>query len=224
VTRAAIANLLKEAIFWAQGVTMRKATRVITASLGLFAGFGGLEHGYFEILQGNVRPGSILIASMDPPCVPEATWHACEPAMTVVPNFLVTGILAMALGLLTMVWAAAYVHRPQGGAILALLSLGLLLFGGGIFPPLIGIIGGVTGTRINAGVNTQPGSVWRTLAKLWPWILVVFFVLLFGQFPIGFLNNDSMPLLIPVVLLGLLVLSLLAGYGHRIQEQGRAET
>ena len=164
---------------------MRKATRIIAASFGLFAGFGGLEHGYFETLQGNVRPGSILIASMGPPCVPEATWHACEPAMTIVPNFLVTGIPAMVLGLLTMLWAAAFVQRPQGGAILALLSLGLLLFGGRIFPPLIGIIGGVAGTRINTGLNKQPGPVWRTLAKLWPWTLVVFFVLLFGQFPTG---------------------------------------
>jgi hypothetical protein len=51
---------------------MRKATRITAASFGLFAGFGGLEHGYSETLQGNVRPGSILIASMGPPCVPEA--------------------------------------------------------------------------------------------------------------------------------------------------------
>lgn len=201
---------------------MRKATRILAASFGLFAGFGGLEHGYFETLQGNVRPGSILIASMGPPCLPDAVWHACEPAMTIVPNFLVTGLLVIALGLFTMVWAAAFVQRRQGGVILALLSLGLLLFGGGIFPPLIGIIGGVAGTRINTRLNKRPGSMWRTLAKLWPWTLVVFFVLLFGQFAIGYLNNDSMPLIIPVVLLGLLVMSLLAGYGHDVQEHGRA--
>ena len=76
---------------------------------------------------------------------------------------------------------------------------------------------------MNTRVNKQPGPTWRTLAKLWPWTLVVFFVLLFGQFPIGYFNNDSMPLVIPVVLLGLLVLSLLAGYGHDVQEHGRAE-
>jgi hypothetical protein len=71
----------------------------------------------------------------------------------------------MVLGLLTMLWAAAFVQRLQGGTILALLSLGLLLFGGGIFPPLIGIIGAVAGTRINTCLNKQPGPVWRTLAK-----------------------------------------------------------
>jgi len=90
---------------------MRKATRIIAASFGILAGFGGLEHGYFEILQGNVRPESLMIASMGAPCVPEEIWNACEPAMTIIPNFLVTGILAMLLGLVTMVWAVAFVQR-----------------------------------------------------------------------------------------------------------------
>jgi hypothetical protein len=205
---------------------MRKATRIIAASFGILAGFGGLEHGYFEMLQGNVRPESIMIASMGAPCVPEEIWNACEPAMTIIPNFLITGILAMVLGLVTMVWAAAFVQRPHGGTVLTLLSFGLLLFGGGIFPPVIGIIGGVIGTRINKPLKKQPGPVWRMLAKLWPWTLVVFFVWLFGQFVIGYFFNEFLmenAVLIPVLILGLLVVSILAGYGHDIQEQGGAE-
>lgn len=86
---------------------MRKATRVVASLFGIFAGFGGPEHGYFEILQGNVRPDSLMIASMGPPCEPEKVWNACEPAMTVIPNFFVTGILATVIGLITMIWAAA---------------------------------------------------------------------------------------------------------------------
>ena len=42
---------------------MRRATKIIAASFGLFAGFGGMEHGYFEILQGTARPQSMMIAS-----------------------------------------------------------------------------------------------------------------------------------------------------------------
>lgn len=202
---------------------MRTATRVIAASFGLFAGFGGLEHGYFELLQGQARPKSMMIASIGPPCVPEAIWHACEPALTIAPSFLVTGILAMGLGLLTMVWAVAGVQRPYGGTTLALLSFGLLLFGGGIFPPLIGIIGGAVGTRINAGLSKRPSPIWQLIARLWPWTLVLFFVLLFGQFVIGYLNNGSLPLLVPVFILGLLVVSLLAGYGHDIQAPGQID-
>jgi hypothetical protein len=205
---------------------MRSATRIIAASFGIFAGFGGLEHGYFAVLQGNVRPESIMIASMGAPCVPEEMWNACEPAMTIIPNFLVTGILAMVLGLVTMVWAVSFVQRKQGGTILALLSFGLLLFGGGIFPPVIGIIGGVVGTRINTPLKKQPGPVWRMLAKVWPWTIVVFFVWLFGQFVIGYFFNEFLmenAVLIPVLILGLLVVSILAGYGHDVQKHGRAE-
>jgi len=205
---------------------MRKATRIVAASFGILAGFGGLEHGYFEMLQGNVRPESIMVASMGAPCVPEEIWNACEPAMTIIPNFLITGILAMVLGLVTMVWAGVFVQRQQGGTILALLSSGLLLFGGGIFPPVIGIIGGMVGTRINTPVKKQPGPVWKMLAKAWPWTIVVFFVWLFGQFVIGYFFNEFLmenAVIIPVMILGLLVFSILAGYGHDLQKQGRAK-
>lgn len=205
---------------------MRKATRIIAASFGVFAGFGGLEHGYFEVLQGNVRPESIMIASMGAPCVPEEIWNACEPAMTIIPSFLVTGILAIVLGLMTMVWATAFVQRQQGGTILALLSFGLLLFGGGIFPPVIGIIGGAVGTSINTPLKKQPGPAWRILAKVWPWAIVVFFVWLFAQFVIGYFFNEFLmenAVLIPILILGLLVISILAGYGHDIQKHGSAK-
>jgi len=206
---------------------MRKATRVIAASFGIFAGFGGLEHGYFEILQGNVRPESIMITSMGAPCVPEKIWHVCEPAMTIIPNFLVTGILSMVLGLLTMVWAATLVQRQRGGTILALLSLGLLLFGGGLIPPVIGIIGGVIGNKINTPLKKQPGPAWRLLANVWPLTIILFFVWLFAQFVVGYFFNEFLmengALLMPLLILGLLVVSILAAYGHDIQEHGRAE-
>lgn len=201
---------------------MRKATRIIAAALGMFAGFGGLEHGYFEILQGNIRPESLMIASMGAPCVPEEIWHLCEPAMTILPNFLATGIISMTLGLITMIWAAMFVQRKHGGAILALLCLGLLLFGGGIFPPVIGMVGGLVGTKINTPMKQQPGTIWKVLAALWPWILIVYFVLLFSQFVIGYLFNDFMmekgAAAIPLMILGLLALSVLAAYGHDLQE------
>ncbi len=204
---------------------MRKATRIIAASFGIFAGFGGLEHGYFEILQGNARPAGVMIASMGPPCAPEAVWHACEPAMTLIPNFLITGILAIALGLATMVWSIAYVHRRRGGLVLALLSLALLLFGGGLIPPIIGLIGALMATRINKPMQTQPGPVWAALARLWPWPLVVLFVWLFGQLVFGRFINDwlmASGVFFPLALVGLLVLSVLVAYGRDVTLEGSA--
>jgi hypothetical protein len=199
---------------------MRKATRIVASALGIFAGFGGPEHGYFEILQGHVRPDRLIIAAIGPPCDPEKVWNLCEPAMTVIPSFLVTGILATVLGLITMIWAAASVHRKHGGIVLILLSIALLLVGGGLFPPVIGIIAGVVGTRINAPLTRQPGSVLRFLAKLWPWTLVAFFVWAFGQFLIGHHFNEFLQksgFLSPLLILGLLVLSILSGYASDVE-------
>jgi hypothetical protein len=204
---------------------MRKATRIVASLLGVFAGFGGPEHGYFEILRGNVRPDSLMIASMGPPCDPEAVWHACEPAMTVIPSFLVTGILATIVGVVTMIWAAAFVHRRHGGLVLILLSIALLLVGGGIFPPVIGIIAGAVATRINSPLTRRPGSVLRFLAKLWPWALAGFFAWAFGQLVVGDFFNDLLMqsgFLSPLLMLVLLVLSVLSGYAYDAREAGRA--
>jgi hypothetical protein len=169
---------------------MREATKSVAAWLGIAAGLAGLEHGYFEILQGNTRPPSLAFPSMGPPCDPAVAWNACEPAMSILPSFLLTGILALLLGLAIIVWSAAFVQRRHGGLVLILLSIALLLFGGGIFPPLIGVIGGAAGTQINRPLCGKPGRVTRTAARLWPWPLVILLVWLLGQFAVGYFFND----------------------------------
>jgi hypothetical protein len=204
---------------------MRKAIRVVAASLGALAGFGGPEHGVFEIMQGHVRPDGLMIASMGPPCDPERVWNACEPAMTVVPSFLITGILATIVGILTMVWAIAFVHKKRiGGPVLIGLSIVLLLVGGGLFPPFIGIVGGVVALFIHASPRgepgREPGPVSRFLAALWPWPLVAFFAWLFGQFIVGHFFNDWLResgFLIPLLILGLMALSIVSAFARDAQ-------
>jgi hypothetical protein len=197
---------------------MRKATRIVAASLGIAAGIAGLEHGYFEILQGSTRPEGLMIVSIGPPCVPEEIWNACEPAMTILPNFLVTGILAVILSLLILVWSAAFVQRKHGGTVLILLSLALLLFGGGIFPPVIGIAGGAAGTQINKPLPEQPpGRALRLASKLWPWPLVIFMAWALGQFLVGYFFNDFLTSIMGFslfLILTSLPLSIYAGYAH----------
>lgn len=128
---------------------MRRIIHIITVVFGAFAGFGGIEHGYFEILQGSGRPNGLMIESIGPPCIPAEVWHACEPAMTIIPNFLITGIVALILGVTTMAWSIMFMRRQHGGLILALLSFALLLFGGGIVPPIIGFIGGLMAIKLS---------------------------------------------------------------------------
>ena len=207
---------------------MRSATRVVASLFGVAAGIAGIEHGYFEILQGNVRPDSLVIASMGPPCEPEKVWNACEPAMTVIPSFLVTGILAIIVGLAVLIWAAAFVQRKNGGVVLILLSIALLLVGGGLFPPLIGIIASVAGTKINAPLARQPmhlsGSILRFLAKLWPWPLVIFLIWIFGQWIIGYFFNEFLQkngYLSLLLIVGLLPLSVFTGYAYDIHDRDR---
>ena len=198
---------------------MRKATKTVAMWFGIAAGIAGLEHGYFEILQGNMRPTNLAFPSMGPPCDPAVMWNACEPALSILPNFLLTGILAMLLGLAMIVWSAAFVQHKHGGLVLILLSMALLLFGGGFFPPLIGIIGGAAGTRINRPVSGNPGRVTCFAAKLWPWPLVVLLVWLLGQFPVGHFFNDFLKGIMGfglLLILTMLPLSVYTAYAHDV--------
>jgi hypothetical protein len=141
---------------------MRKATKTVATWLGVVAGVAGLEHGYFEFLQGNTPTPGLAFPSWGPPCVPEEVWHTCEPAMSIIPNFLITGILAMMLSLALIVWANGFVQRKHGGWVQMALSILLLLFGGGFFPPIIALVGGLAGTQINRPLSGKPPA-WPTL-------------------------------------------------------------
>jgi hypothetical protein len=200
---------------------MRQATRIVATYFGVIAGIAGLEHGYFEILQGNTRPASLMFPSMGPPCVPEQIWNACEPAMSILPNFLVTGIITVLLGLAMMVWSAAFAQRKHGGLVLILLSIVFLLFGGGFFPPIIGLVGGAAGTQINKPLTGKPGSVTRFAARLWPWPLVILMVWVLGQFPVGYFFNDFLKSIMGLgllLILTMLPLSVYTGYAHDAAE------
>lgn len=180
---------------------MRTATKLVSTWLGVVAGIAGLEHGWFEFLQGNTRPPSLAFPSWGPPCVPEEIWHACEPAMSILPNFLITGILAMLLSLALIIWAGWFVQRKHGGWVQMAISVLLLLFGGGFFPPLIGLIGGAAATQINRPLRGQPGAITRFAARLWPWPLVLLVGWLLAQFVVGYFFNDALTSVMGFVLL-----------------------
>jgi hypothetical protein len=129
-------------------IIIRKTFKVSTARaaasiIGIIAGLSGAYHGFGEILQGNIAPSGIAIQAW-----PGLTALGGEPAMTIVPSFLVTGVLTIIFGLIVTVWAAALVQRKNGGLVLILLSVVLLLVGGGFFPPGFGVTAGIIGTRI----------------------------------------------------------------------------
>jgi hypothetical protein len=108
------------------------AVRTTAAAFGVYAGILGMEHGYFETLQGNVAPRGLKVLAVSPSELPFPFGH--EPAMTVIPNLLVTGILAILAGFAIILWSSAFLQTRHGAAILLLLSVLLLLVGGGFGP------------------------------------------------------------------------------------------
>jgi len=129
-------------------------TRAAASIIGIFAGLGGASHGPGEILQGNIAPNGIMIEAW-----PGLTALAGEPAMTIVPSFLVTGVLAIIFGVIVAIWAAAFVQKKNGGVVLILLSIIMLLVGGGIVPPVFGVAAGIIGTRIKHSESTKHGGL-----------------------------------------------------------------
>jgi|SRR3972149_6221061 len=129
-----------------------KKLRIAASAIGIFAGLGGASHGPGEILQGNLVPSGVMIEAW-----PSLTALGGEPAMTIIPNFIVTGILTIILGLFVAAWAGAYVERKNGGLVLILLSIIMLLVGGGIVPPFFGVAAGIIGIIINHRTATQSG-------------------------------------------------------------------
>ena len=73
----------------------RSATRVTVSTFGVLAGLAGIEHGIGEVFQGNVAPDWVMIESWPDSEVFDIL--SGEPAMTLVPNLLLTGILATVL-------------------------------------------------------------------------------------------------------------------------------
>ena len=153
-------------------ITITKLTAAgATATLfGVLAGVGGMVHGVGEILQGNVAPEGLIINSWTEG--PIATNMGGEPGMTIVPNLLATGVLTFLFSLAMLVYAALFVRRRHSGRVLIVLSLGMLLVGGGFGPPLIGVLAGVAGTqdreRQRGWHRRLPAGGQRLLARLWP--------------------------------------------------------
>ncbi len=205
---------------------MKSATKVTVSTFGAIMGLAGIEHGIGETLQGNIAPSGIMFPSW--PGSAFFSSVAGEPAMSIVPNLLVTGILAILFSLIYLVWATMFVQRKNGGLVLILLSTVMLLVGGGIFPPVIGIIIGALGTRINV-----PLTWWRAhlsvglqhfLGKVWPWSFVAGLIAWLLLFPginiLGYffgVNNPNLTVVLIFFALGSLLLTIFSGFAYDIQ-------
>ncbi|MFH1693413.1 MAG: hypothetical protein ABH890_03955 [Bacillota bacterium] len=134
---------------------MRKNTRdiqnnsiaFVVSVIGVIFGFGGMSHGFFEILQGNAQTTGFIINAIGPA---QQMWeYGNEPAFSIIPNYLITGILAMLFGSLIIVFSIRYIHTKYSSSIFIILFVILFLVGGGIAQIIFFTYGYILATRIH---------------------------------------------------------------------------
>ncbi len=113
---------------------MNRTTRITAAAFGTLLGLSGMNHGFFEALHGNHPTGGLLISAISAGHSWTRWTQGGEGAFTLVPNFLATGLLAMALGLAIAIWSIGYFFNDllKGvigwGLLLILVSLPLSVY------------------------------------------------------------------------------------------------
>src|SRR3990172_8570874 len=153
---------------------MNRATKNIVATMGIMLGIAGIDHGFFETLQGNQPTDGLIIQAIGDA---QQMWpHGTEEAFTLIPNFLITGILAIMVSIAIMIWSVGFVDKKHGPTVFILLFILLVLVGGGIGQIIFFPLAWVGATRINKPLTwwqkVLPENARRVLAKLWPTSLI----------------------------------------------------
>jgi hypothetical protein len=206
---------------------MNKATRLFVSTFGAIMALAGFEHGIGEVIQGSVVPSGLMIQSW-----PESEFFrglGGEPALTIIPNMLFTGVLAVVVSLALLLWSVLFVQRKNGAWIMIFLSIAMLLVGGGISPPIFGIMIGVVAARIHAPLSPSQGRWWsgfqRFLAKLWPFSYTACILAWLSVVPVAYFCGENNAVLILVVLffsLATMVLTLVSGFAKDNQRHALA--
>lgn len=91
-------------------MNLNYATKTITSVIGSTLAVGGITHGFFEILQGNNPTNNLIIQSISEE---HQRWPNGEEAFTLIPNFLVTGIIAILVSLIIVYWSIFAIHKKM---------------------------------------------------------------------------------------------------------------
>lgn len=214
---------------------MNRATHVNVMVIGVIFGIAGMTHGLGEILQGNTSTGGFFINAIGA----DSSWsrwaEGGEAAFTLIPNFLLTGIFAVSVGLAIVIWSLGFVHKAHGPFVYLLLFVLLFLVGGGIGQVPFFIPAWTVAREINKPLTAWrmlfPVPLRRFLAHLWPWLLgiaallisVALLIAVFGYLP-G-IEEMARVLNITLSLVGAslvaFLLAFVAGFARDIEPAGK---
>jgi hypothetical protein len=205
------------------------ATRINVAAVGVLFGIGGMNHGLFEFLQGNKPTDGLIIQAIGPE---QRFWvHGTEEAFTIIPNFMLTGLAAMLVGLLIIIWSLFFIERKHGATVFLGLFILLFLVGGGIGQIVFFVPTWAFATRLNKPLTgwrkILPRRSWDFLSWVWLVTLILFIVTIllglemavFGYFP-GLTDPDvilNTTLLIVLSSAIFNIISFIAGFGHELR-------
>ena len=206
------------------------ATRIIATVIGVFFGlFSGVNHGIFEVLQGNRPTGDLFIYAIGEA---QRFWPlGGELAFTLIPNFLLTGILSIVVGVAIVIWSLWFLSTRHGSTVFLGLFILSFLVGGGIGQAFFFIPASAFAMRIGKPLawwrKVLPHNTWSFLSRLWPVTLVLMIVAMlitleigiFGYFPGATdpTSVESTAMLFLFLAVILCVASFVAGFGHELQ-------
>lgn len=209
--------------------TQLNATQIITTIIGVIFGFSGINHGFFEFLQGNKPTESLVIQAIGEE---HRFWpQGTEEAFTILPNYMISGIISMALGLAIIIWSLYFIKTRHGQTVFLALFILLFLFGGGIGQLVFFIPAWAFSTRMNTSLEGWkariPQNTWPFLSGVWPvtlaistiCILIGLELAIFGYFP-GLtdpeaIQNTAMYFVLSSAILN--ILTYIAGFGHDLK-------
>jgi hypothetical protein len=206
------------------------ATRVIAATIGVFFGlFSGVNHGIFEIFQGNTPTDGIAIHAIGDA---QKFWPlGTEDAFTLIPNFMATGITSITVGLAIVIWSIWLLPSKHGRAVYLGLFILSFLVGGGIGQVAFFIPAWAFATRMDKPLTrwrkVLPRSTWLFFSRLWIVMLVLATLVMliglemaiFGYFP-GLTDPEQIQdtaMLFVLAAALLYVVSFIAGFGHELR-------
>jgi hypothetical protein len=145
------------------------STNLYVKIQGTGVGLIGIAHGIFEILQGNTPTGGYLLNL---------------GIFTLIPNYLITGIATIIVGLLVIAWVISSIQTKNGPIVFLAFSILLFLVGGGVALVLFFILTWGVSTRIQKPLTwwkrILPENLRKQLTRLWPaaWVSGYLFLLI----------------------------------------------